>query len=149
MKRTLNLFLLVLVLACGVSIWWAKGQPLPGWWNAGEARRVVPSRTEDDPQLPAAQLRVLNATEIPGLAAEVALRIPSLGCVVQGVGNAPVWPGSPSLLINRRLPRGQALELAERLGGVPVIREWDGRGAEDAVLVLGEDHDRILKATAR
>jgi hypothetical protein len=148
-KRTLNLFLLVLVLACGVSIWWAKGQPLPSWWDSGEVRRDAPSLEESDPQLPAAQLRVLNATEIPGLAAEVALRIPGLGCVVQGVGNAAAWPGSPSLLINRRLPRGQALELAERLGGIPVIREWDGRGAEDAVLVLGDDHDRILKAAGR
>lgn len=149
MKRTLNLFLLVLVLACGVSIWWAKGQPVPGWMNSGEVRSNALLPKDEDPQLPAAQLKVLNATEISGLAAEVALRIPSLGCVVQGVGNAATWPGSPSILINRRLPRGQALALAQRLGGIPVIREWDGRGAEDAVLVLGDDHDRILKATGR
>jgi hypothetical protein len=51
-----------------------------------------------------------------------------------------------SLLVNRRLSDRQADELARRLGGIRVIREWDGRVGEDAVLVLGADHE-LLKSS--
>ncbi len=149
MKRLLiNLILGAVVLAAGVSLWLARnpGPQLPENLVAAEARGGVRAVT-DLSALPTVHLRILNATEVSGLAGELALLVPGLGqCVVEGVGNAPRQAGSNSVLINRRLDEGQARALATALGGLPVIPEWDDRTTEDAVLILGRDHERVRRA---
>lgn len=142
-RKPLNLLLILFVLLGAISIWVARGRPLPGWAGQSEKSAPVQTKTAGDPVLESVHVRVLNATEVSGLAAEFALLLPPLNCVVQGVGNAANWPGGKSVLINRRLPRSQAEQLAERLGGLLLIREWDGRTTEDAVLVLGEDYAQL------
>ena len=71
--------------------------------------------------------------------------LPLLGCVVERVGNAPHNDHARSLLVNRRLDSKTAAALAGRLGGLPVLREADSRTTEDAVLVLGQDHEHLLR----
>jgi len=140
MRRPLNMLLLLLVIACGVSLWLAAGRPLPGITRTGSGAGVQPvAGTQAAP----VHLRILNSTDKTGLAGEIALLLPRLGCVVEGVGNASGWPGSPTVLINRRLKTEQAAGMARLLGGIPVLREWDGRTTEDAVLVLGSDFEKI------
>lgn len=139
MRRPLNFFLILVVAVFGVSLWMAQGRPLPGFLSgeeSGTALKVLPFQ---DPDLEPVHLSILNGTDQAGLAGDLALLITRVGCVVEGVGNAAPWPGSSSMLINRRLSPARAGELAERLGGIPVLQEFDGRTTEDAVLILGED----------
>ena len=91
-------------------------------------------------------LRILNGTQETGLAREVGLRLGAAGHVIEGVGNAAGIRDGGSLLVNRRLDDAVARRLAAELGGVAVIREWDGRCSEDAVLVLGADWSQVLAA---
>jgi hypothetical protein len=143
MARPRNLLLMLLVVVCGASLWLGRGQPLPKILS----RNADPPQEVEAPPLTKAEepvhLRILNGTEQPGLAADFALLLPRLGFVVEGIGNAPAWPGGPSVLINRRLAPAMAGELAASLGGIPVLKEWDGRTTEDAVLVLGDDFPAI------
>lgn len=147
MARPRNLLLGALVIACALSLWLARGRPLPGSRSEPAASAPEMLRASDDAPLEPIHLRILNATGQPGLAGDLALLVPRLDCVVEGVGNAATWPGSPSLLINRRLPPDRADALAACLGGIPVLREWDGRASEDAVLVLGADFEQVRRAT--
>ena len=146
MGRPLNLILLLLLVVCGVSLWLAQGRPLPEFLSSPEIKPGFespgPVATREEP----VHLKILNGTEMAGLAGEVALLVTRLGCVVEGVGNAAQWPGSVSVLINRRLTASEAKDLALRLGGIPVLQEWDGRTTEDAVLILGQDHQEITAA---
>jgi hypothetical protein len=91
---------------------------------------------------------VLNGAARSGLAREISLLLGPAGCVAAGVDNAPGPVRQTSVLVNRRLPDGAAARLAARLGGVPVLREWDARSAEDAVLVLGMDWPTVREALA-
>ena len=84
-------------------------------------------------------LVVLNGTSEFGLARGVGLLLGRVGCVAERVGNAPHRNFVRTFLVNRRLSDRQAADLARRLGGIRVIREWDGRGGEDAILILGAD----------
>jgi hypothetical protein len=154
-RSVLNLILAAAVLAAGISLWLARGH-FSGR-DQGEVDRsqgpepaAVTGLNPVDPdpvELGEVRLRVLNATEVRGLAGEVALLIPGLeGCVVDGVGNAPRWQGSESLLINRRLEPDRAAALARLLGGLVVIPEWDDRTQEDAVLILSDDYQRVHEA---
>ncbi len=131
MKR--NLWLLAAAALCGVSLW--AGLDGPG-------DEAPPPPTDE----PAIHLRVLNGTEKAGLARELGRDLGAAGLVVVGVGNAPAPSTAGTLLVNRRLDEAVARRLAARLGGVPVVREWDGRCSEDALLVLGADHARVRQA---
>ena len=141
MTRLGNLILILLVMVCGVSLWMAQGRPVPSFLKSSDVEMATPVFLTTDALDEPIHLRILNGTDQSGLAGQFALLLPRLGCVVQGVGNAKPWVGSPTMLINRRLSPGHARELALELGGIPVMREWDGRTAEDAVLVLGEDFE--------
>ena len=146
MKRPLNLWLIGLLAICLISLW-LGGRSL----RREEAPPVEPvdaveGLVQAEPR--AVQLLVLNGTTESGLARDYGALLPRLGCVTAGIGNAPSigWPRS--VLVNRRLTPDQAAELARELGGLPIIREWDRRTTEDAVLVLGDDHARIAEAIA-
>ena len=80
---------------------------------------------------------------LQGLAREFSLLLVPAGCVTEAVANAPAGDWNCSLLVNRRLEPRRAAALAARLGGVPVVREWDSRTTEDAVLVLGQDWETM------
>ena len=86
---------------------------------------------------------ILNGTSITGLASDVSLAIAHYGCVVDAIENAPHSNFKESILINRRLDSEAALQLADRLGGVRLIHEFDGRTVEDVVLVLGADYKLV------
>jgi len=87
----------------------------------------------------------LNGTQHSGLAREFSLLVSGKGCVVEGIGNAPgSW--QQSLLVNRRLDFQQSRDLARQLGAVNIIRQWDERSTEDAVLILGEDFETLKAA---
>lgn len=146
MSRTLNLLLILLVLVCGVSLWLAQGRPLPEFMGRTGNESASDTPVSLESRALSVHLRILNGTEEPGLAGEVALLVTRLSCVVEGIGNAEQWPGTESVLINRRLPNAEASSLALQLGGIPVLREWDGRTTEDAVLILGNDHQEISAA---
>ncbi len=51
--------------------------------------------------------------------------------------------------VNRRLAPEDALNLARKFGSVEVIHQWDERLTEDAVLILGEDYEKLRGALAR
>ena len=93
-------------------------------------------------------LRVLNGTGEAGLARDLSRDLAAAGLVIGGLGNADGEPVPATLLVNRRLDDAVARRLAARLGGLPVVREWDGRCSEDAVLVLGLDWSRVRGALA-
>ena len=145
MRRPLNLWLLVIAVVCGLSIWYGRGMLLPE--NPIADLAPTGSRSERftaETEQPV-HLLVLNGTSVGGLAREFSLLLGKAGCVVEEVGNAPPGSYPESILVNRRLEPGRAANPARRLGGIPVLREWDGRTTEDAVLVLGKDHASIRR----
>ncbi len=150
MQGRLNTWLLILVAICGLSLWFGKDLVRTGKGSAGEERPSA--RPEATFAMPAEEkpihLVVLNGTSELGLAREVGLLLGRAGCVAESVGNAPHRDFARSLLVNRRLSDRQAVDLARRLGGIRVIREWDGRGGEDAVLVLGRDFAHLISCLA-
>ena len=133
MKR--NAWLLLAVALCGLSLW------------AGVRGGGAPPGPDAAP-LPPLHVRVLNGTEDPGVARDVGRRLGAAGHVIEGVGNAPRLLPGRTLLVNRRLDDATARRLAAALGGVAVVREWDGRCSEDAVLVLGKDWTTVVAALA-
>ena len=144
MKGSLNLWLAVVVVVCGLSFWFGKDLVLPTG-AADESRESRPEKVLVAP-VPASEpvyLLVLNGTDKAGLAREFGLLLGKAGCVTEKVGNAPHDHFTSSFLVNRRLSAARAEQLAAELGGVPVLREFDGRSATDAVLVLGQDAARL------
>ena len=141
MKGRLNTWLLLLVAICALSLWFGKDLVPKGTGSSREeptptgAETTFAMSAEETP----IHLTVLNGTSELGLAREVSLLLGRVGCVAESVGNAPHRDFGRSLLVNRRLSDRHAGALARRLGGIRVIREWDGRVGEDAVLVLGAD----------
>lgn len=152
MTRWRNPLLLLVLLVCAVS-WWLYGRQ-DGGTAGGEAAPAATApapRVGDVPAGPLPRnvhLVVMNGTGEAGLARRAGRSLPALGCVVVGLADAPHDTFSASLLVNRRLDEADARRLAAALGGVPVVREWDARRDEDAVLVLGHDSDHVLAAVA-
>ncbi len=148
MKGRLNTWLLIVVGVFALSLWFGKDLVRTG--ESESAERPSSIDAEDDFTIPLEEttihLTVLNGTGQKGLAREVSLLLGRAGCVAERFGNAPHRNFSQSLLVNRRLTGRQAADLARRLGGIRVIREWDGREGEDAVLVLGADSDRLTSS---
>jgi hypothetical protein len=103
-----------------------------------EVQRPITSGGDDT-----VHLMVLNGIGVSNLAGDISLLLDKVGCVGQGIGNAPHDHYPESLLVNRRLPAPQAEALARRLGDIRLIHEVDVAADEDAVLVLGADYDRI------
>jgi len=143
MSRLRNGLLVVLLLICAGSFWLAREQSAPvaasGPETAGTGSAPAGALAAGS-----VHLTVLNGTAQPGLARRFARELPAFGCVVVAVADAPHDSFAVSLLINRRLQDAAARQLALSLADVPVVREWDFRSEEDAVLVLGADHARIL-----
>ncbi len=143
--RSLNFWLLLIALVCAVSFWGAKGWDLPKSFQARQTKVVSKAGWKADPGELQVHLRILNGTTTSGLAREFSLLVSGRGCVVEGVGNAEgMWPRT--LLVNRRLVPERAQELAVQLGVSEVIRQWDERFSEDAVLILGDDFDQLKKS---
>jgi hypothetical protein len=136
--------LILLLLICGVSFWLAH--------RAGEQRppHGTPDQVPDaGAELSAAlsrtiRLKVLNGSGEPGLARRFSRHLGAFGCVILSIDDAPHDSFQRSLLINRRLSTATARHLSARLNGVTTILEKDPRSQEDAVLVLGHDHRRLL-----
>ncbi len=151
MRRPLNLWLLLAVLVCAASIWAGRGAELPFLKNVSQetAPTEVTKGFVEDPDMEPVHLSVLNGTARQGLAREVGLLVARAGCVAEHVGNAAESNSPESLLVNRRLSRARAEDLAARLGGVELLTEWDERCTEDAVLVLGQDSQKVLEALGR
>jgi len=157
MKRNVNILLLMIVAACGVSLWQALTgdpaaddatgdmtvAPAPPPVERAEAGAGSPWLGADAANI---HLVILNGTAVPGLARDVSLALSRVGCVTQRVGNAPHQEFDRTLLVNRRLDAQQAERLAAQLGGIAVIEEKDSRTHEDALLVLGADYRVILQA---
>ena len=150
--RTLRLILLLVVLACAISVgvWVTHGGPrhpaLPA--RAGTPAVGVSSTGDDITDRPGGivHLVVLNGTEVANLAGDFSLLVGRADCVADRIDNAPHARYARSLLINRRLSDERAAVLAARLGDPVVLREHDPGATEDAVLVLGADHDRLRDA---
>ncbi|MBU8871905.1 MAG: LytR C-terminal domain-containing protein [Gemmatimonadales bacterium] len=149
MGRRLNLWLLLVVILCAVSLWVGLGDPGSFRQESSISKPAAGLDKLAGSDNPAVHLLILNGTDRSGLAREVGLLVSRAGCVAQDIGNAPAGDHPVSFLINRRLEPGRAAELAVRLGGIPVLLEWDGRGTEDAVLLLGEDHQEVLSSLGR
>ena len=145
MKGRLNTWLLIVVGVCALSLWFGKDLVRTGEVGSSVGSPSIDTETDYSlsPEETTIHLAVLNGTSEAGLAREVSLLLGRAGCVAERFGNAPHRNFSGSLLINRRLTGRQAADLARRLGGIRVIREWDGRGGEDAVLVLGTDSEHL------
>ncbi len=144
MRRPLNFWLLLVVVICGLSFWFGKGAILPQFRSdPAPAPKSAEIDFSNQDVLPHIHLLILNGTEEKGLARDFSLIVSRIGCVAQGTGNAPRKPWLESILVNRRLSNERAEQLASQLGGIRVIREFDGRASEDAVLVLGADHSRL------
>jgi hypothetical protein len=134
-----NPWLVVAVLICAVAA-------AAAFWSAGDRDAGRAVQPDTGPEIP--HVLVLNGTGRAGLAREISLLLGPAGCVAAGVGNAPEGFAAASMLVDRRLSGERARRLADLLGGVPVLREWDGRASEDAVLVLGDDWSRVRDALA-
>ena len=149
MTGRLNIWLLLLLAVCVLSVWF--GRDLVRRDPAGpEATAARPEEIAGEPivrETPV-HLVVLNGTDRTGLAREVSLLLGRAGCVAERVGNADGRRVAETILVNRRLTAGEAAALARRLGGLTVLTEWDARGSEDAVLVLGGDWARLTEALA-
>ncbi len=147
MLRSLNFWLFLVMMICGVSFWVASGTPLPAGMKFEDSTAGSNDNWTEETRQQSVHLRILNGTQTSGLARDFSLLVASRGCVVEGVGNAAgSWP--KSLLINRRLAPEDAQVLARKFGMVEVIRQWDGRLTEDAVLILGEDFEKLRSALA-
>lgn len=142
MSRVRNLLLLAVLVACAVSFWWVRRDPT-STPTLRRPSRPVPTETGAPPPLRSVHVAVLNGTSEAGLARRFSRRLSELGCVVVSVADAPHDTFATTLLINRRLNATEVGQLATRLGRPRVLDEWDGRGREDAVLVLGSDHARL------
>ena len=151
MKGRLNIWLLLLVTVCGLSLWFGRDlvrDRTPD--TTGEPEKIaVVADYSLEPRQVSIHLVVLNGTSESGLAREVSLVLGRAGCVTERVGNAPGLDVEDSYLVNRRLSDADAGDLSRRLGGIPVLKEWDGRGGEDAVLVLGADWADLTSALAK
>ena len=147
MLRSLNFWLFLVALVCGISFWVASGAPLPGGLKI-QTPEIVPTENWTDSATEGpVHLRILNGTQISGLARQFSMLVADKGCVVEGVGNADgQWPHS--VLINRRLPGDEAKKLAKQFGNLQVVRQWDARLTEDAVLILGDDAEELKKVLA-
>ncbi len=145
MLKSLNFWLFLVVIICGVSLLIASGISLPNLAVEQEiAVPVAPNWRTGSDDAPI-HVKILNGTSHSGLAREFSLLVSAKGCVVETIGNAPgTWP--ESLLVNRRLELQTSRELAHQLGGMDVIRQWDERLTEDAVIVLGEDFEKVRAA---
>jgi len=130
------------------NLWLAAAAALCAVSLAAGLRGHRPGHAAPDPgpEPAAIHLRVLNGTDLAGLARDLGRRLGAAGFVIGGVGHAPRPAPPASLLVNRRLDEAAAAALAARLGDLPVVREWDGRCSEDAVLVLGPDWRRVTDA---
>lgn len=143
MKSLLNLILVVVAAVCALSFW--LGRDDPAGRTAAEVSRSVAAEREATTPIEPVHLLVLNGTDRRGLAREFGLLLGRAGCVAEQVGNAPHDRFARSFLVNRQLPAERAEHLAAALGGLPILREFDGRSAADAVLVLGRDAPRLRK----
>jgi hypothetical protein len=146
----LNSWLLILVGICALSLWFGKDLVRKDTVSTAETPPAKIGTAEyamSEDELPV-HLVVLNGTSEPGLAREFSLMLGRVGCVAESVGNATRGDFPRSLLVNRRLTDRRAQELARLLGGIRVIREWDDRRGEDAVLVLGADHEDLKSTLA-
>ena len=145
MRGRTNIWLLLFVVICAGSLWLGKDLVPRGSKSAvegGVSPVPAPSYAMSKEDAPI-HLAVLNGTSEAGLARKVSLLLGRTGCVAESFGNAPRRDFSHSILVNRKLSAGRAAALARRLGGIRVIREWDSRGSEDAVLVLGRDFAQL------
>jgi len=145
MRSRLNTWLLALVAVFALSLWFGKDliragkKGSAGGTSATGPTTIFAMSAEETP----IHLVVLNGTNESGLAREISMLLGRAGCVTESVGNAPGRDFGRSILVNRRLSNSKAFDLARRLGGIRVIREWDRRGGEDAILVLGADCARL------
>lgn len=148
MSGRLNVWLLLLVGICGVSYWFGKDLLGTSFDVSREATppEDIRDKFELSDEESAIHLVILNGTNEAGLAREVGLLLGRAGCVAENVGNAPHRGYGETFLVNRLLEDRKAAELASLLGGVRVLREVDGRGSEDAVLVLGQDWEKLTGA---
>jgi hypothetical protein len=147
-SRARNLLLLLVLAVCAASFWWARRGPTGAGAPTGRSPRAAAVQPVAAAPL-SAHVAVLNGTGESGLARRFSRRMADLGCVVVETADAPHDTFSRSLLVNRRLTDDEARRLAASLGGLPVLREWDPRRREDAVVVLGRDHARLQAAIAR
>lgn len=148
MNGRLNVWLLVLVGICAVSYWFGKDLLVTAVEGPKKATppEIIRDTFELSEEESAIHLVVLNGTNEAGLAREVGLLLGRAGCVAENVGNAPHRGYAKTFLVNRRLADRKAGELASLLGGVRILREMDNRGSEDAVLVLGQDWEKLTGA---
>jgi len=138
------ILLFIIVLVCGLSLWYGMADEpkfnLPDFqFNKTQTTVQNDTELEDKP----IHVAILNGTSITGLASDVSLAIEHYGCVVDAIENAPHSNFRESILINRRLDSEVAQKLADRLGGVRLIHEFDRRTVEDVVLVLGADYKLV------
>ena len=149
MRHRLNLWLVLLVIVCAVSLWVGRGARIPFLEFGSRSEPVRESEFSVGPEASAVHLLILNGTDRGGLAREVGLLVSRAGCVAENIANAPSGDHPFSLLINRRLDRERAGELARMLGGLPLLQEWDDRATEDTVLLLGRYHAVVLSELGR
>lgn len=147
MNRVRNLLLFLLLAVCAASFWWVRRDSATEAAAPATARPVVAASPEVSRH--SVHVAVLNGTGEAGLARRFSRRMSEQGCVVVAMADAPHDTFSRSLLVNRRLDSDQAKQLARRLGGLPVVMEWDPRCREDAVVVLGHDHEQLRPETRR
>ncbi len=143
MRRLRAMVLVLLLVICAGSFWQAQRSRISGPDPVPAAPELVPQQAPEAGGT--VHLTVLNGTRHSGLARRASRVLPALGCVVLALDDAPHDTFAATLLINRRLDEARARRLAAALG-VPQLREWDPRAAEDAVLVLGADAPRLLAA---
>lgn len=157
MRGRRNLWLLVLAAIFLASWFFGRGtsEDGPETTTIAPAEEVVtaaPDWTEPAAEEEPVHLRILNGTPQSGLARDFSLLLGRAGCVAETVDNASHDRYAESLLVDRRLGDGKARALARKFGGIPVVREWDDRASEDAVLILGADHEslkqRLIEVTA-
>lgn len=118
--------------------------------SASPAATVDAAGCPVSPIAPAApgrvQVRVLNATATPGLAATVGARLHERGFVVTGVGNRTVQDGAAVVVVAGTPGRATALTVQRQIPG-SVYRE-DGRAGTSVDLILGTEFDELADAGA-
>jgi LytR cell envelope-related transcriptional attenuator len=140
--QTVGLFLtllLVAVLVGSLAAGLVGGRAGPP--AAGDARKEVADTRERDAPRPAGRVRVevLNASDVPGVAAKGRTLLRDRGFDVVYVGNAQGYPPDSSLVLDRVGRMELARAVADEIEIPRVVARPDSNVYADVTVVLGRD----------
>jgi hypothetical protein len=143
--ETAAIAVFALVLGAFAASTWMRH--VGGTDTGGVAPPAQPADSVARPSLERARIRVQvrNGSGIPGAALQVTEYLREAGFDVVDFGNAEEFDEPRTVVIDRVGTRGQALEVAAALRGVPIRSEVDTSLYLDVTVLVGRDAEAILE----